>query len=170
MKLIVACDPNGGIGYQNKLPWDKLQGDLPRFKALTMNKVIVMGRNTWESLPKKPLPGRINYVVTSDPYSIPMHVDGSKKTTEYIPYTASTEVVYTITMDALSHFNENACIIGGAALINSSWEYVDTIHLSRTLTEYTCDTFLDLVKLETEFTCEYKESHEDHTYEIWKRK
>ena len=54
MKLILACDPNGGIGYQNTLPWTNIRGDLPRFKALTDNGVVVMGRNTWESLPKKP--------------------------------------------------------------------------------------------------------------------
>ena len=35
MKLILACDPNGGIGYQNKLPWTNIRGDLPRFKRLT---------------------------------------------------------------------------------------------------------------------------------------
>jgi len=34
MKLIVACDPSGGIGYKNRLPWGRLQGDLPRFKEL----------------------------------------------------------------------------------------------------------------------------------------
>lgn len=44
MKLIIACDPKGGIGYQNKLPWDKLQGDLPRFKELTTGKIVLMGR------------------------------------------------------------------------------------------------------------------------------
>ena len=55
MKLLVACDPNGGIGYKKKLPWTNLRGDLQRFKQLTENQVIVMGRHTWESLPKKPL-------------------------------------------------------------------------------------------------------------------
>jgi dihydrofolate reductase len=53
MKLIVACDPKGGIGYNNKLPWSNIQGDLPRFKNLTQGQVVVMGRNTWDSLPKK---------------------------------------------------------------------------------------------------------------------
>ena len=65
MKLIVACDPKGGIGYNNKLPWSNIQGDLPRFKNLTQGQIIVMGRNTWDSLPKKPLPNRFNVVVTS---------------------------------------------------------------------------------------------------------
>ncbi len=53
MKLIIACDPNGGIGYENRLPWSNIQGDLPRFKRLTEGQTVIMGRNTWDSLPKK---------------------------------------------------------------------------------------------------------------------
>ena len=71
MKLIVACDPNGGIGYNNRLPWTNLQGDLPRFKNLTQGQVVVMGRNTWDSLPKKPLLGRLNFIVTSQQLNLP---------------------------------------------------------------------------------------------------
>ena len=40
MKLIIACDPKGGIGYKDKLPWNRIQGDLPRFKKLTENKKL----------------------------------------------------------------------------------------------------------------------------------
>ena len=67
MKLIIACDPKGGIGFDGKLPWSKIEGDLPRFKALTTGKVVLMGRNTYDSLPKKPLPNRINWVKSSRP-------------------------------------------------------------------------------------------------------
>ena len=65
MKLVIAFDPKGGIGYRGGLPWDKLQGDLPRFKELTSNKIVLMGKNTWDSLPKKPLPNRTNWVILS---------------------------------------------------------------------------------------------------------
>lgn len=151
MKLIVACDPNGGIGYNNRLPWSNLQGDLPRFKNLTQGQVVVMGRNTWESLPKKPLLGRLNFVVTSQSLQLPFGA---------------------IQIPNLNHFSEfkNAWLIGGAQLINSSWHMIDEVHLSRTLSEYTCDTFIDLLKLQNEFMCWFKEANTDHTYEIWKRK
>ena len=150
MKLIVACDPNGGIGYNNKLPWDKLQGDLPRFKELTTGKVILMGRNTWESLPKKPLPNRINVVVTSkDIWGV----------------TTMTSLPDRDTMDL-----NDVWLIGGAKLINSSWHLIEEVHLSRTFAEYTCDVHIDLVKLEREFMCWFKEDSTDHSYEIWKRK
>jgi dihydrofolate reductase len=63
--LIVAVAENGVIGHDNALPW-RLKSDMKRFRALTMGKPVVMGRKTFESLPK-PLPGRTNIVITRDP-------------------------------------------------------------------------------------------------------
>ena len=65
ISLILARADNGVIGDKGGLPW-RLPDDLRRFKALTMGKPIIMGRKTWESLPKKPLPGRTNIVATRD--------------------------------------------------------------------------------------------------------
>jgi dihydrofolate reductase len=62
--LVLARAENGVIGASGALPWGRLEGDLPRFKNLTMGKPCIMGRKTWDSLPKKPLPGRTNIVVT----------------------------------------------------------------------------------------------------------
>lgn len=152
MKLILACTPSGGIGYQNKLPWDKLQGDLPRFKALTHSKQIVMGRNTWDSLPKKPLPNRFNYVVTS-------------KNSSYF------EGGQFITYDHMTKLEKNDLwLIGGSGLVNGCWDYITEVHLSKTFAEYTCDTFIDLVYLQKHFTQVSGESLDDHEYQIWKRK
>jgi dihydrofolate reductase len=61
----VAIAENGVIGRENGLPW-RLSTDLKRFKADTMGKPVIMGRKTWESFPRKPLPGRLNIVVTRD--------------------------------------------------------------------------------------------------------
>ena len=151
MKLILACDPNGGIGYKNKLPWTNIQGDLPRFKSLTNEQVIVMGRNTWDSLPKKPLLGRLNIVVSTKNLVLP---NGA------------------IQVPNLNHFSEfkNAWLIGGADLINSSWNFIHEIHLTKTLTEYTCDRYIDLLYLEQHFTCNETTTFPDHVYQIWKRK
>ena len=81
MKAIIACDPNGGIGYKNKLPWINIQGDLPRFKKLTNGQVIVMGRNTWDSLQKKPLTQRFNFIITTNLFL--HHFSVKMPTTDY---------------------------------------------------------------------------------------
>lgn len=61
--LIVACDNNGVIGLNNKMPWH-LPEDLKRFRKLTINQTVIMGKNTFESI-KKPLEDRINIVISS---------------------------------------------------------------------------------------------------------
>jgi len=55
--LIAAVDFNRGIGYQGNIPW-YIKEELKYFKKVTGNSPIIMGRKTWDSLPKKPLPNR----------------------------------------------------------------------------------------------------------------
>lgn len=68
LHLIWAQASNGVIGRNNTLPW-RLPEDMAHFKATTMGCPVVMGRKTWDSLPPKfrPLPGRINIVLTRHP-------------------------------------------------------------------------------------------------------
>src|SRR5690348_16688740 len=61
--LVVAVARNGVIGRGGHLPWH-ISSDLKHFKTITMGKPLVMGRKTWESLPRRPLPGRMNIVIT----------------------------------------------------------------------------------------------------------
>jgi dihydrofolate reductase len=61
--LVVAVAKNGVIGRDGRLPW-RIPEDMKWFKEKTLGKPCVMGRKTWESLPKRPLPGRTNIVVT----------------------------------------------------------------------------------------------------------
>lgn len=66
ISLIVAVAENGVIGLNGELPW-KLSSDLKTFRRLTMGKPLIMGRRTFQSL-GKPLDGRDNIVLTSDPF------------------------------------------------------------------------------------------------------
>jgi dihydrofolate reductase len=66
VSIIVAVSDDWGIGKNNKLLWH-IPEDLGRFKRLTMGKCVIMGKKTWESLPKKPLQGRRNIVLTDIP-------------------------------------------------------------------------------------------------------
>lgn len=67
INIIIACDPTGTIGKNGDLPWDNLPGELKKFRDTTLGHVMVMGRNTFESLPMYPngFPGRDNVVVSS---------------------------------------------------------------------------------------------------------
>ena len=66
LALVAARARNGVIGVQGRLPW-RLRSDLQRFKAITIGKPCLMGRATWATLPLKPLPGRLNIVLTRNP-------------------------------------------------------------------------------------------------------
>ncbi len=65
LALVVAVAENGVIGNAGTLPW-RIPEDMKWFREVTSGKPCVMGRKTWESLPKRPLPGRTNIVVTRE--------------------------------------------------------------------------------------------------------
>lgn len=66
ISLIVGRDKNGAIGKGNTIPWHAPE-DLKAFQRETQGGALIMGRNTWDSLPVKPLKGRLNIVVSSNP-------------------------------------------------------------------------------------------------------
>ena len=65
ISIIVAVSEDWGIGKDNELLWH-ISEDLKRFKRLTTGNTVIMGKRTWESLPRRPLPGRKNIVLTDD--------------------------------------------------------------------------------------------------------
>lgn len=65
LTLMAAMSRNHAIGRQGQIPW-RLSHDMKRFKERTEGKIVVMGRKTWDSLPKKPLPNRHNWVLSRD--------------------------------------------------------------------------------------------------------
>jgi len=148
MKLIVASTKTGGIGYKNSLPCKNIKGDLPRFKKLTGNFPVIMGRNTWESLPVKPLPNRNNIVVTSKPFK---HENVT-------------------CVDCLHNYPDFYWLIGGAKIISTHWCYINEVHLTLVKKDYKCDTFIDLNVLYNDFVMVSEEKFEDHDYQIWRRK
>jgi len=103
--LVAAVADNGVIGADNAIPW-RLKSDMQRFKAITMNKPVVMGRKTFASL-KRPLAGRTNIVVTRDPgFSHPGAVTA-----------ASFEQALALAQaDALQRGADDIAVIGGAEI------------------------------------------------------
>lgn len=118
--VIVATTPKGEIGFQNGLPW-KLEGDLPRFKRLTMGNTVIMGRKTYESLPG-PLKGRTVIVVTSKPENL--------KEKEGILYSAK-DLASAIEMAQYLE-GQRIYIAGGAKIYEEALQHkaVDGVHLT----------------------------------------
>lgn len=112
--IIVATDEQGLIGRENDLPW-RLSADLQYFRKVTMGKPIVMGRNTHESI-GRPLPGRQNIVVTSQP---DYQAEGC-------------EVVNSIDAAlALCRDVEEVMIMGGASLYRQTLALADKLYLTQ---------------------------------------
>lgn len=103
--FIVAVAENGVIGRDNAMPWH-LKSDLQRFKRLTLNKPIVMGRKTFLSI-GRPLPGRTNIVVTRD-------ASFRAKGAVVVPSLAAARDV--AVGDALRRFATEIAVIGGAEI------------------------------------------------------
>ena len=111
--LIVAVAENGVIGARGAIPW-RLKSDIQRLKAMTMGKPIVMGRKTFESFPRRPLPGRTNIVVTRD---ASYRAAGAVVTTSF-------EGARAVALgDALRRFATEIAVIGGAE-IYAQWMHV----------------------------------------------
>ena len=135
INIISALCRNNGIGYRNKLPWHYSK-DMKYFAQLTKNKpelreknAVLMGRNTWNSLPK-PLPNRSNYIISN---------------------TCSGNGFFDSIDGCLEHCRENkysnVWIIGGETIYcqTISKDYIDKLYLTRIDVDYDCDTFFPTI-------------------------
>ena len=105
VNVVLACCKDGGIGINSKLPWN-IKEELKLFKMITNNGTVIMGYNTWESLPIKPLPNRTNVVLTT-----------SKKSSIIEKY--KNVIVLDNIKVALKQYSNNQCFyIGGASIYN----------------------------------------------------
>ncbi len=113
LSIIVAVNKNHGIGFENKLLY-WLPNDLKRFKALTTGHPIIMGRKTFESLPKGALPNRRNIVLTRQD----LHFEGAE--------TFHTLEEALATCDA----TDEAFCIGGASLYHEAMKIADRLYIT----------------------------------------
>lgn len=129
IKMILAVDKNNLIGRKNALPWHYKE-DLEYFKKITLNKTVVMGENTFNSiieLNKKPLPNRKNVVAT---FNHDFHYDG-------------VEVIYDLN-SYLRNVKEEVFLIGGKTIYEKFVSYVEEIYLTYIDHEHEGDVYLDL--------------------------
>jgi len=106
LALVAARARNGIIGRDGAMPW-RLPAEMALFKAITLGKPVIMGRKTWDSFPKKPLPGRTNIVLTRD---------GSFEAAGAVVCETFSEAIQIGREQALDDGAAEVCVIGGAAL------------------------------------------------------
>jgi dihydrofolate reductase len=152
--IILACTLDGGIGYNNHIPWD-VRSDLILFRQITTKttidfkqNAIIMGRKTWDSLMHKPLKDRINIVITNDNNFI------------------KSDNIYSFnSLDKAFEFCENSTnidkvfVIGGKTIYdlclnNEKYNNIEYLYLSVIYKYYKCNVFINFKNILTKFTAD----------------
>ena len=160
ISIIVAVSEDWGIGKDNKLLWH-ISEDLKRFKRLTFGNTVIMGKRTWESLPRRPLPGRRNIVLTDDK-------------TENIENAVT---AYSIE-DSLSKCekNEEIFIMGGGSIYRQFMPFADRLYITHVHKKAPADIYFPEIDLKMWKITEkevFKTDGEEsipYTYTIYEKK
>jgi dihydrofolate reductase len=160
MNLIFACDKKYGIGINNKLPPWKIDGDLARFSKVTIgngSNVVIMGKNTYLSLPNNYLKNRCNIVVSQTLFN-----EYSENKWNIVIYDQEIEYcilnktyifnnfghAYIYALNHITNFNNEILgeiwVIGGSTIYDSAIELnlVNKIYLTYVKKKYSCDVYL----------------------------
>lgn len=161
INIIVATAFDNVIGNNNDLPWD-LPTDLKRFKDLTEGHTVVMGRNTWESIPDKfrPLPNRINVVITSNK--------------DYVAEGAEVRHDFLSALNEFAMGTDELFVIGGGQIYKEAFKYANKLFITKIQLEVEGDTKLEgLVEedwLLVGFDGHYEDNGVKFHFEEYKRK
>ncbi|WP_426013486.1 dihydrofolate reductase [Caulobacter sp. DWR2-3-1b2] len=154
----VARSLNGVIGRDGDLPW-RLKSDLAIFKACTMGKPVIMGRKTWDSLPRKPLPGRMNIVLSQD---------GSFEPQQAVVCESFLEALQMAKEQAADDGVDEVCVIGGRAIFELALPRAKRLYLTEVQAEVEGDVSFPAFD-ETAWTEVRREEHpagpdDDHAF------
>ena len=141
LSIIVAKSRNNSIGYDNQLLWH-ISEDLKRFKEITTNKTIIMGRTTFESLPKI-LPNRHHIVLSRN--------ENFKVDSDMVTVVNDFKSI----VDKYKDSEEEVFVIGGGEIYSLFLPYVNKLYLTRIYQDYVADTRFPLIDLE-DWTVEYQ--------------
>jgi dihydrofolate reductase len=128
--LILAVSENGVIGKGGTLPW-RIPEDMRWFKQTTLGKPCIMGRKTWESFPKRPLPGRPNIVITRE------RSFAAEGATVVHSFDDAVRAAERLKGDA-----DEIMVLGGAEIYREALPRADRIYLTRVHAHVDGDTYL----------------------------
>jgi dihydrofolate reductase len=159
VSIIAAKAANQSIGLAGKLPWH-LPGDMAWFRDKTMGKPCLIGRKTWDSFPRKPLPGRTNIVITRDAsFSAPGALTAR-----------SLDAALDMARETGA---EEAMILGGAQIYAETLDRADRIYLTEITVPFPGDTFFPLFN-QRRWKVAFREDHLDanppHVFYVLDRK
>lgn len=133
---IVAVERSQGIGLNGQMPWPFLKEDMTWFKQLTLNNVVLMGANTWRSLPKK-LVDRVNVVIGKS----------DSQGSSHSWFDPATAIKYCKDL----YPDKDIYIIGGQQLYDSTLELVDKYFVTEIDADYPCDKFFNLTYVKNNY-------------------
>lgn len=146
--IIAACSKNRVLGNDNKLLWH-LPEDLKRFKSLTLNNPIIMGRKTFESIGKA-LPGRTNIILTKN-----------KK------YKADGCLIYNNIYEIMDLYQkQNLFVIGGGEIYKMFLQFADKIELTLIDKDYDGDTYFPNLNNEWKINSQIESNFNDMKYKF----
>jgi dihydrofolate reductase len=160
ISIIAAVGENGEIGYQNKLLWN-IKEDMKWFRYHTMNKPVIMGRATYDSI-GKPLKGRLNVVLSRD---------------EDLALKLYPDVLVANNIEKILHELRNekeVMVIGGQQVYSQFLSHASRLYLTEVNKGFTADTFFPAYDPDDWFECFTKDGEEvvgfDYTFKVYKKK
>ncbi|MCP4050538.1 MAG: dihydrofolate reductase [bacterium] len=172
--IIAAIENNNGLGFEGQIPW-QLSADMRYFKKITTTtnssskkNVVIMGRNTWNSLSDKyrPLPDRLNIVLSRH---------AAEQFSKSTIWTTSLQKALNLVELEYSSAAEQVFVIGGATIYKEALKSVEceTLYLTRIMKDIKCDCFFPEYNKEYELLSKSvpaKEGNLKYIFEIYKRK
>jgi dihydrofolate reductase len=164
LSIVVAASENNAIGGDNALLW-KLPNDMRFFKNLTWGMVVIMGRKTFESLGNKPLPGRMNIIISRQAdlfdQSQVLRLAGGLDSALQLAREADCKEVF---------------VIGGGEIYQQAMPSINRIYMTRVHAVFhDADTFFeipaeDFERVEHSFFKADERHAADYSFEVWERK
>ena len=162
--FVVAIAENGVIGAAGAIPW-RLKSDMQRFKALTINKPVIMGRKTFESL-RRPLPGRTNIIITRD---------ANYRAAGAVVTTSAADAGAVARGDALRRSAAEIAVIGGAEIYRQWLDRADRLEITKVHARPDGDTHFEIDRAEWDETSRVRhpagpDDSADYSYVTYRRR